>query len=517
MSTPLPNRRSARRRPSALGAALPGIALAVASVLPSALSPSQPPIPPTPPSARLAGVGAAAHRPKIFFGNLHAHTSYSDGSGTPADAFARARDLGKMDFLAVTEHNHKDADGSGERKDGILIANQPELYNSDDPASLFGATHTFSADDKFIAIAGQEFSTISSGNHANVFDVADVIDVPNGDYATLYDDWLPQHPDSLGQSPLVQFNHPDFRQDANPNTKPKERENDYGFDDFQKSFAELLKHAEKFVSLIEIVSGPALTDGTNLPIRSGNRHEKDYWFYLNQGFRLAPTANQDNHFLNWGTITKARTAVLADRLTKAQILRAMKARHVYATEDQNLQLRFTLNEQSMGNVIFTQQPQDLALEIEIADPDEPNAQYRVELYADDVGGDMIEEPIDESELEGDGTVTFSPQHFDSGRRFFFVKVLQEGADGREELAWTAPIWVETGDPAAQPTEPGGGEPTATPTPTATHLFVHSRNSKIFHFANCADVARIKPENRIETDVEPEDKTLHDKCPRPERQ
>jgi hypothetical protein len=25
---------------------------------------------------------------QVFFGNLHAHTSYSDGSGTPRDAFA---------------------------------------------------------------------------------------------------------------------------------------------------------------------------------------------------------------------------------------------------------------------------------------------------------------------------------------------------------------------------------------------------------------------------------------------
>jgi hypothetical protein len=261
-----------------------------------------------------------------------------------------------------------------------------------------------------------------------------------------------------------------------------------------------------------MVSGPALTKvGTDLPIKSGNRHEKDYWFYLNHGFRLAPTANQDNHFVNWGTITRARTGVLANRLTKADILRALKARRVYATEDDNLQVRFTVNGQQMGSVIRTPQAQDLTIDVEIADPDEPNAQYKVELYRDEVGGEMIDDAVDETELEGDGTVSFSGQRFESGNVFFFVKVLQEGSNGREELAWTAPVWIEFGQPLPPP------PPTPTPTPGASpspaQTFVHSRNSQVYHFANCADVARIKPENRVEANIEPEDKTLHKKCPR----
>lgn len=514
MSSPLPlPRRSPRRERSALSGTLPGIALIAASVLPSALSPSPPPpaITPVEQPVSVSTTPVSAPRGRIFFGSLHSHTSYSDGTGTPADAFTRARDVGKMDFIAVTEHNHKDADGSGERKDGILIALQPSLYNGSDAASLLSAARSFTVDDSFVAIAGQEFSTISSGNHANVFDVDDIIDVENGNYAALYDEWLPQHPDSLGQEPLVQYNHPDFKADIqNASTKPKERENDYGYDDYNKDFGELVKHAEKYVSLIEMISGPALTDGTNLPIKSGNRHEKDYWFYLNQGFRVAPTANQDNHFRTWGTITAARTAVLADRLTKRDILQALKARRVYATEDQNLQVFFTVNDQPLGSIIRTQNPQDLKIEVQISDPDEPNAQYKIELYRDEIGGDMIDDAIDESELEGDGVVSFSGHRFESGRTFFFIKVSQEGADGKEDFAWTAPVWIETGEPLAPPPQPSPS-PVASPTPARD--FVHSRNSQVYHFANCADVARIKPQNRIETATEPEDKTLHDRCPR----
>src|SRR6185295_8876946 len=45
-----------------------------------------------------------------YFGNLHSHTSYSDGVQTPPDAytFAHFNAQTPLDFLAVTDHNHHD-------------------------------------------------------------------------------------------------------------------------------------------------------------------------------------------------------------------------------------------------------------------------------------------------------------------------------------------------------------------------------------------------------------------------
>lgn len=40
-----------------------------------------------------------------YFGDTHSHTSYSDGTGTPADAFY-ARDTAHIDFLAITDHSN---------------------------------------------------------------------------------------------------------------------------------------------------------------------------------------------------------------------------------------------------------------------------------------------------------------------------------------------------------------------------------------------------------------------------
>src|SRR4051812_8057402 len=77
---------------------------------------------------------AALAAQSVYFGNLHSHTSYSDGSGTPAEAYAMARQEG-LNFFAITEHNHHAADGKGPRKDGKLIAVQPHLY-AGTPTSL---------------------------------------------------------------------------------------------------------------------------------------------------------------------------------------------------------------------------------------------------------------------------------------------------------------------------------------------------------------------------------------------
>jgi len=71
----------------------------------------------------LQASGTPGPEDNVFFGNLHSHTSFSDGSGTPAQAYKRARDVAKLDFLAITEHNHSKAedgiDDDDPRKDGL--------------------------------------------------------------------------------------------------------------------------------------------------------------------------------------------------------------------------------------------------------------------------------------------------------------------------------------------------------------------------------------------------------------
>ena len=76
----------------------------------------------------ICAAAAQAQVEDVRFGNLHAHSSYSDGLGTPGEAYTMACEAG-LDFFAVTEHNHAAGDGKGERRDGLMIATQPALYN----------------------------------------------------------------------------------------------------------------------------------------------------------------------------------------------------------------------------------------------------------------------------------------------------------------------------------------------------------------------------------------------------
>lgn len=69
----------------------------------------------------LASAQDSAEPYRVYFGSLHAHTRYSDGSGTPAEAFTYARDTGKLDFMAVTEHNHKGAEAGPRNAARVFI------------------------------------------------------------------------------------------------------------------------------------------------------------------------------------------------------------------------------------------------------------------------------------------------------------------------------------------------------------------------------------------------------------
>jgi hypothetical protein len=73
----------------------------------------------------------------VFFGNLHSHTSLSDGSGTPAEAYEHARDTAGLDFLALTEHNHAQAGD---------IAGNPMLYTGPGSLSLIPTANSFTED-----------------------------------------------------------------------------------------------------------------------------------------------------------------------------------------------------------------------------------------------------------------------------------------------------------------------------------------------------------------------------------
>jgi DNA/RNA endonuclease YhcR with UshA esterase domain len=144
------------------------------------------------------------------------------------------------------------------------------------------------------------------------------------------------------------------------------------------------------------------------------------------GWKTAPTNNTDTHAADWGTHGPARTGLVAPTLTESDLLAAMRARRVFATEDSNLAVALRVNGAWMGSTLTATGP--LSLTVNMVDPDpEP-----LILYLYDSNLPLAEVPLAASTGQWATTVEARPGHF------FWVKVVQ--ADGN--AAYTAPVWIE---------------------------------------------------------------------------
>lgn len=431
----------------------------------------------------------------VFFGNLHSHTAYSDGTGTPQDAYDYARTKGKLDFLCISEHNHASAEGTGDDPLKLHIALDHTLYNGSRSDSLISTANRINAQfaGSFVALYGQEFSAISHGNHINVFDVGEVVDehlIPNREFRKLYDNWLLSHLDTSSSPAIVQFNHP-----ANVNE-------DYGILKYPDETA-FLAGVQPYVRSIAILSGPHNTK-PNDPLQHNDHFSTNaYLHYLNLGLYLAPSADGDNHFVTFGTSTDHRTAIWATTLTKEALMDAIRNNHFYATQDKNLVVDFRVNGHIMGSTIHATAGDALTISVQLTDPDEPHANYHVSLRHDTVG-DAIEasNEVDSSDTSGNSTVTFDQFRYTGGTEYYLVQVVQNGA-GAPDQAWTAPVWITTTStnedhPPPPPDQPAG--------------FVWSVNSHVYHLAGCKDADRILGANKRTGNTPPAGKRLHSNCP-----
>lgn len=463
---------------------------------------------------------------QLFYGNLHAHTWYSDGSGTPEDAYKMAKDSG-LDFFAVTPHNHSAAENSAkERKDGILIATNHDLYNGTAPLTftrkyketgsdvyttekirnaksvINAAKNATSAN--FLALYGQEFSTISSSNHINVFNYDSVITVENGNIRGLME--LVRASDKHDQI-FLQLNHPDYRSDLlicdydDPRAgKCKNCFNDYGIDsdDFGPSFGNWVKELDPYTHLIEVLSGPAMKKAPIADYHYKETGEDSYYFYLKQGLHISPSVGQDNHYRTWGKMTDARIGIYAASLSMNDLLEAIKANRTFASEDKNFAVDFTINGAFMGSNINLSADDALDIKVNISDADEANAKYTVELIHGHINPedsrdvhyvDVDNEIIDHRSEVSAGTYQFNGFIASGKPEFYLLRCKQEDDD----RCWTAPVWIN--------------HPKQTET-QKMYYWTASASSKIYHIEGCKTIKAIKAENLRSGSTPPEGRQQH---------
>ncbi|HAZ36661.1 MAG TPA: DNA-binding protein [Clostridiaceae bacterium] len=346
-----------------------------------------------------------------YYGQIHSHTNYSDGTGTPDEAYAYAKDNAKADFFAVTDHsNWFDNDKQGR----FFIDNDPAKGENDCPTSekwtkLHQIADKYNEEGKFAAIAGFEMTWSGSTGgwgHINTFNTKGFETRSNSDVdLKTYYDKISKLPNSISQ-----LNHPGKT-----------------FGDFA-DFGFYSKAADKVVDLVEVGNGEG-------PVR-GSGYFPSYEYYtraLDKGWHLAPTNNQDNHKGKWVNANTARTVMLAQNLTRDNIYDSMRNMRVYSTEDENMKINYTVNGKPMGS--FLNNPDKLDFVIDINDPDPDDRIGKVSII---VNGGAVIDSKDFDKNSAHWEFSLDPQY-----DYYYVRVDEKDKD----IAVTAPVWVGDASPA----------------------------------------------------------------------
>ncbi len=335
----------------------------------------------------------------LFFGQLHSHTSYSDGAGTCAEAFTHAKGLDakwNIDFLAVTDHSNSfDGAESASLADGSMSEEWKEGHTLADAAT----------GDGFTGIYGFEMTWSNGLGHINTFNTPGFQSRTQGDYST-YNTALQNYYTTLKtqSNSISQFNHPGTT-----------------FGDFS-DFAHYDEEIDNLITLIEVGNGEGAIGSSG--------YFPSYEYYtraLDKGWHVAPTNNQDNHKGNWGDSNNGRSVVVADDLSRESIYDAMRNYRVYATEDLNLEIRYTLDGSIMGSILDGASGENAVAKVELNDPDDTGV-ATVQVI---VNGGLVAKEV---KTTCDKTVELTVP---SKYAYYYIKVIQ--ADG--DIAVTAPVWL----------------------------------------------------------------------------
>lgn len=247
-----------------------------------------------------------------YVGQIHSHSAYSDGSGTPDEAYSYARDTAKVDFFGLTDHGHYLTEGKWKE-----LTDVADNYNSSD---------------RFATIPGFEMTWNSSTGwwgHINSFNTGWVETRLNNTSVSL-----PNYYNNIArtQGSISQFNHPNSTW------------GDFGGYEYYS------EDVDEVMDLMEVVTAA---------------NEVEYARALDKGWHISPTNNEDNHNGEWAKTLRG-TVVLAPRLTRENILEALHKNRTYSAGDRNLKLMYTINGEIMGSRL--QNPEKLSISIEASHP-----------------------------------------------------------------------------------------------------------------------------------------------------
>jgi hypothetical protein len=274
-----------------------------------------------------------------YFGNIHAHTAFSDGNkdsstsgvSTPAGSYAFAKLSQNFDFLGISEHNHY----TSAHNPGFQVQNWSVGLSQANAANQDGT---------FLTLFGMEWGvTTNYYGHVVVYGYPQLIGWESGNYQVY-------------------------------NAKA----------DYDGLFNKIKNQPGAFACLAHPQTGDYTTGGTNAtsllnnpynatwdsaivgtPLRSGIYNTAttnytaypagDYFDYfrrvLAKGYHVGCTYDHDNHNTTFGRNNGGRLVILATSLTVANFYDAMLKMRFYGSDDWNAKVNFTMNGNVMGSVL----------------------------------------------------------------------------------------------------------------------------------------------------------------------
>jgi hypothetical protein len=261
-----------------------------------------------------------ADGPRVFWGDLHGHSNFSDGTGVPEDYLVYARDVSALDVIALTDHDHW----------GMLpLYSHPRLWDE-----IEKQTKAFHEPGRFVTLLGYEWTSWIHG-HRHVLYFQDAGPVyPWSDPAT-------ESPTQLwaaleGQKALTFAHHSAGGPIATNWDIPPD---------------------PRFEPVTEIVSIHGVSEAADAPSLIAQALPGNFVRdALDRGYRLGFIGSGDRHDGHPGAYQTdppmgGLAAILADELSREGVLEALRARRVYATNGPRMLLRVALGSHRMGESV----------------------------------------------------------------------------------------------------------------------------------------------------------------------
>jgi PKD repeat protein len=348
-----------------------------------------------------------------YFGNIHSHSSYSDGnkdSATslmtkPIQNFLYAKESLQTDFYGISEHNHE---GAGMK--AAYYFNQG--LRDADSATVEG---------EFIAMYGMEWGVISSGGHILLYGFDSLcgwdfgsseIYIPEADFTKLWK--------TINRKPgtFAYLAHPQsgdyggiFNSPANPT-------------------------ADSAIAGMAMRSGPAFSTNNTYSNPSTGTYLNRYNDALKRGYHLGVGLDHDTHNSVFDRQSAGRLVVMSPILNRTEIIEGIKRRRIYSSDDWNTKVNFFVNNLPMGSII--EDSGNPEIYVNVADPDAEQISSITIYYGVPGSGNN---PTVLTSVNNSATLSYSHNISNNNNYYYYLYIVQ--ADG--DKIWSSPIWYKRND------------------------------------------------------------------------